>query len=79
MAALVAAREVNAGLAAPWDAGAGQAWSRESILTGQKLIEQFLWHGHLDNQLLQAVQESSCVLFELLELQGSRGSAVKLK
>lgn len=42
MAALAAAREVNAGLAALWDAGAGQAWSWEAVFTGQKLIEMSL-------------------------------------
>lgn len=41
-AALVAAREANAGLVALWDAGVVQAWSWESIFTGQKLIELFL-------------------------------------
>lgn len=41
-AALVAAREVNAGLATLWDAGDGQAWCWESIFEGQKLIELFL-------------------------------------
>lgn len=42
MAALVAAKEVNSGLGTLWDAGAGQAWSWESVFTGQKLIELFL-------------------------------------
>lgn len=41
-AALAAAKEVNSGLAALWDAGAGRAWSWETVLTGQKLVEMSL-------------------------------------